>query len=196
MDNNLSLADIAAVSGKEKDGLGGGMWLFALLVLLLIGGGGGGFFGGNAATSAAITQADLCMSSQFQNLNQNVNDIGQRQFMQANEHTKDIATASAAMLTGFDTVGSKIDSCCCETNRNIDSVRFDMANYVASINATSTANAQKILDKMCENQMSAMQNEIQTLKLQQAMCGVPRINPYGYGIIPTFNGCTGNLTNI
>lgn len=193
MDNNLSLADIAAVSGKEKDGLGGGMWLFALLVLLLIGGGGGGLFG--SAASNAMTQADLCMNSQFQNLNQNVNDIGQRQFMQANEHTKDIATASAAMLTGFDTVGSKIDNCCCETNRNIDSVKFDMANYVASINATSTANAQKILDKMCENQMSAMQNEIQTLKLQQAMCGVPKVNPYGYGIVPTFSGC-GNLTNI
>lgn len=194
MDNNLSLADIAAVSGKEGAGGGGGLWIFALLILLLIGAGGGGFFGGSAASNA-MTQADLCMNSQFQNLNQNVNDIGQRQFMQANEQTKDIATASAAMLTGFDTVGSKIDNCCCETNRNIDSVKFDMSNYVASINATSTANAQKILDKMCENQMSAMQNEIQTLKMQQAMCGVPRINPYGYGIVPTFNGC-GNLTNI
>ena len=194
MDNNLSLADIAAVSGKEGASGGGGLWIFALLILLLIGAGGGGFFGGSAASNA-MTQADLCMNSQFQNLNQNVNDIGQRQFMQANEHTKDIATASAAMLTGFDTVGSKIDNCCCETNRNIDSVKFDMANYVASINATSTANAQKILDKMCENQMSAMQNEIQTLKLQQAMCGVPKINSYGYGIVPTFNGC-GNLTNI
>ncbi len=194
MDNNLSLADIAAVSGKEGASGGGGLWIFALLILLLIGAGGGGFFGGSAASNA-MTQADLCMNSQFQNLNQNVNDIGQRQFMQANEHTKDIATASAAMLTGFDTVGSKIDNCCCETNRNIDSVKFDMANYVASINATSTANAQKILDKMCENQMSAMQNEIQTLKLQQAMCGVPKVNPYGYGIVPTFNGC-GNLTNI
>lgn len=194
MDNNLSLADIAAVSGKEGASGGGGLWIFALLILLLIGAGGGGFFGGSAASNA-MTQADLCMNSQFQNLNQNVNDIGQRQFMQANEHTKDIATASAAMLTGFDTVGSKIDNCCCETNRNIDSVKFDMANYVASINATSTANAQKILDKMCENQMSAMQNEIQTLKLQQAMCGVPKINPYGYGIVPTFSGC-GNLTNI
>ena len=193
MDNNLSLADIAAVSGKEGAS-GGGLWIFALLILLLIGAGGGGFFGGSVASNA-MTQADLCMNSQFQNLNQNVNDIGQRQFMQANEHTKDIATASAAMLTGFDTVGSKIDNCCCETNRNIDSVKFDMANYVASINATSTANAQKILDKMCENQMSAMQNEIQTLRLQQAMCGVPKINPYGYGIVPTFSGC-GNLTNI
>ena len=193
MDNNLSLADIAAVIGKEGAS-GGGLWIFDRHILLLTGAGGGGFFGGGAASNA-MTQADLCMNSQFQNLNQNVNDIGQRQFMQANEHTKDIATASAAMLTGFDTVGSKIDNCCCETNRNIDSVKFDMANYVASINATSTANAQKILDKMCENQMSAMQNEIQTLKLQQAMCGVPKVNPYGYGIVPTFNGC-GNLTNI
>lgn len=191
---NYSLSDVAAAtSGKEKGAFGSdGLWVFALLLLLF--GSGGGFFGGSAASNA-MTQADLCMNSQFQNLNQNVNDIGQRQFMQANEHTKDIATASAAMLTGFDTVGSKIDNCCCETNRNIDSVKFDMANYVASINATSTANAQKILDKMCENQMSAMQNEIQTLKLQQAMCGVPKVNPYGYGIVPTFNGC-GNLTNI
>lgn len=193
MDNNLSLADIAAVSGKET--AGGGLWIFALLILLLIGAGGGGFFGSGAA-NAAITQADLCMNSQFQNLNQNVNDIGQRQFMQANEHTKDLATASAAMLTGFDTVGNQINQCCCETNRNIDSVKFDMANYVASINANTTASAQKILDKMCEDKQAAMAAEIQTLKLQQAMCGVPRINPYGYGIVPTFSTCNGSLTNI
>lgn len=194
---NYSLSDVvAATSGKEKGAFGSdGLWVFALLLLLF--GSGGGFFGsGSAATNAAITQADLCMNSQFQNLNQNVNDIGQRQFMQANEHTKDLATASAAMLTGFDNVSSKIDQCCCETNRNIDSAKFDMANYVASINATSTANAQKILDKMCENQINALQGKIQSLELNQAMCGVPRINPYGYGIIPTFNGCTGNLTNI
>lgn len=193
MDNNLSLADIAAVSGKEN-AMGGGLWIFALLILLLIGAGGGGLFGGSA--NAALTQADLCMNSQFQNLNQNVNDIGQRQFVQANEHTKDLATAQASIHTGFDALGSKIDSCCCETNRNIDSVKFDMANYVASINATSTANAQKILDKMCENQISTLQSKIQSLELNQAMCGVPRINPYGYGLVPTFTSCSGGLTNI
>lgn len=136
---------------------------------------------GGAAT--ALTQADLCMNSQFQNLNQNVNDIGQRQFAQSSQHGRDLAQVATAMIQNFD-----------NTNSNIDSVKFDMANYVASINATTTANTQRVLDKMCENEKAAMQAKIQSLELAQAMNGVPRINPYGYGIVPTF--CCCGQTNI
>jgi len=55
MDTGYSLADLAAVTGSEKDNDfmgGGGMWIFFLFILLLFTGGGfGGLGGANAATN-------------------------------------------------------------------------------------------------------------------------------------------------
>lgn len=57
-----------------------------------------------------------------------------------------------------------------------------MANYSAATNANITAGVQKVLDKLCADQTAALQARVQSLELQQALCGIPRTNPYGYGI--------------
>lgn len=44
----------------------------------------------------------------------------------------------------------------------------------AAINANTTAQTQKILDAITGNRMADMQNEIDQLRLQQAMTGVVR----------------------
>lgn len=60
------------------------------------------------------------------------------------------------------------------------------------------AQMQKILDAITGNRMADMQNQINQLQLQAAMCGVPKTSPYCYGIVPQFpllagcNGCNGN----
>lgn len=86
----------------------------------------------------------------------------------------------------------QIADCCCTTQRAIDSVKFDMANYSAATNATITAGVQKVLDKLCADQTAALQARVQSLELQQALCGIPRTNPYGYGIYayPACQPCT------
>lgn len=73
-----------------------------------------------------------------------------------------------------------------------------MANYAASINANTTAQTQRILDKMCEDKQAAMQARIQQLELQQALCGIPKTSPYGYGIYayPSCNPCGYGTQNI
>ena len=83
--------------------------------------------------------------------------------------------------------------------RNIDSVRFDMANYNAATNANITAGIQKVLDKMCADREAAMAARIQQLELAQAMCGVVRYpTGYTYNAGPSpfcgcNNGCGGNI---
>ena len=41
--------------------------------------------------------------------------------------------------------------------------------------------------------MAEMQNQINQLQLQAALCGIPRTNPYGYYMAPIAygNACTG-----
>ena len=85
----------------------------------------------------------------------------------------------------------------CTTQRNVDALRFDMSNYSSAIQATDTANTQKILDAMSQNKIESLQAEVNALKTQNMFCGIPRINPYGYGVYayPQANmcGCGGNI---
>lgn len=51
---------------------------------------------------------------------------------------------------------------------------------------------QKILDAICGNRMADMQNQINQLQLQAALCGVvryPNAITYNAGTSPFFGGC-------
>lgn len=202
MENGYSLADIATATDRNAglfgDG-GGGMWIFALLILALIGGG-GTFFGG--AGNEAFTRSDILMDSNFNNLSRSVGEIADRQFTQATELTKGICElgyteAQLANQTqktigdAFGALQNQLADCCCLTQRAIDSVKFDMANYASVIQANDTANTQKILDMLCQNKTEALQQRVAQLELQEAMCGVPKVSPFGYYMapIPYAQGC-------
>lgn len=45
----------------------------------------------------------------------------------------------------------------------------------AAINANTTEQIQKVLDTISANRMSEMQNQINQLQLQSALCGVVRV---------------------
>lgn len=174
MDGSYSLADYRAATENNGwgDGLSAGIGGFVGSILGNGGFGLGGF--GNNRGNVATTE-DLASGFNFSSLQGKTNDI----LAAVNGVNQNIGNA---VCTSTYELASKIDGCCCETNRNIDSVRYENAMNTAAINANTTAGIQKILDKMCQDQMSAMQNQINQLQLQSALCGVPKINPYGYGI--------------
>lgn len=187
---NYSLADISAVTGKENTGMfGGGMWIFALLILLLIGG--GGFFGGR--NGEAVTEAGLCNAMNFNNLENSIgrlSDSLQSDYMGIQNGLSNLGYET---LRNFGTTQSQIAQCCCETQRAIDGVNYNGAINAAAINANTTEQTQKILDAFTGNRMAEMQNQINQLQLQAALCGIPRTNPYGYYMAPIAygNACTG-----
>lgn len=89
--------------------------------------------------------------------------------------------------TGF----ANMQSCCCNTLRAIDSVNYTGAINTASINATTTAQTQKILDALSQNKIDALQSQINQLQLQNAVAGViryPNQSTYSSGANP-FCGC-------
>ena len=189
MDGTMSPADMAAVMGNEgTNGCGGGMWIFALLILLAIGGGGGLFGGGNGRNA---TVGDIQRSTDFAALerqnNETVAAVRQGVYdttgavKDANYNTLgEIRDLETAVNTGF----TNQQKCCCETQRAIDSVKYEGAINTASINQNTTAQVQKVLDAIAGNRMADMQNQINQLQLQAAMCGIPRTNPYAYGVYP------------
>lgn len=194
MESNYSLADIGTVTGRDNDTgmFGGGMWIFALLILLLIGG--GGFFGaGRNVAGEPVTEAGLCNAMNFNNLE---NSVGRLSDSLQNDYMglqNGISNLGYETLRNFGTVQSQLAQCCCETQRAIDGVNYNGAINTAAINANTTAQTQKILDAFTGNRMAEMQNQINQLQLQAALCGIPRTNPYGYYMAPIAygNACAG-----
>lgn len=190
---DMTPADYAAINGNDGFGMGGS-WFAWILLFALFGGNGFGFNrGGNP-----VTEADLCTSQNFNNLQNSVGRISDSQAAIARQTDNAICQLGYQNLQNTNALSSQIADCCCTTQRAIDSVKFDMANYASSIQMNDTANTQKVLDKLCameaaqKDAVIAQQGQrIAALEADARMCGIPRINPYGYGVYayPTCNPC-------
>lgn len=156
------LSDIRAATANDgMFGGNGGIW--ALLLLFLFAGNGFGFGGrGQAATTE-----EVAAGFNFQGINSKLNELtaGQAGINQ---------NLSNAICTSTYELASKIDQCCCNTQLGIQGVKFDMANYAAGTNAAIAEQTQKVLDAISGNRMADMQNQINQLQLQAALCGVIR----------------------
>lgn len=194
MDNGYSLGDLAAVTRSENGGFGGmgseGLWVFALLILLF---GGGGFgFGNRQLNGEPVTESGLCNAMNFNNLENAVGRLSDSLSSDYMGLQNGICDLGYETLRNFNTTQQQLAECCCTTQRGIDSVNYNGAMNTASINATTTAQTQKILDAINGNRMADMQNQINQLQLQTAMCGVVRYpTTYAYNAGPS-PFCGGN----
>lgn len=108
-----------------------------------------------------------------------------------------IANSTASLIQAVDNQRFAQQQCCCETNRNIDAVRYEAAQNTSAIMQADSQNTQKILDAITGNRMADMQNQINQLQLQSALCNVVRYpNNFSYnaGPSPFCGGCgCGNI---
>lgn len=196
MDSNYSLSDVAAVTrGNDGFGFGEGgfFWIFALLLLPMMWG--GGFGGWGNRNGEPVTESGLCNAMNFNNLENAVGRGFDQQSQFAFQNQRDLCTSTATlsnqMTNGFYGVQGQLAECCCTTNRNVDQLRYDGAMNTAAVNANVTAQTQKVLDAITGNRMADMQNQINQLQLQAALCGViryPTSTTYATGCNPFFGG--------
>lgn len=196
MDGNVSLADIAAVTDRNGYGCGNGMWgmewLFALLILPMMWGGNGPF--GNNRGNAATTE-DLCQSQSFAELKGSVGRGFDQQTQFAFQNQRDMCTSTATLSSQIAANAAAQERCCCETKGLIQQTQYENAQNTAAINANVTAQVQKVLDAITGNRMADMQNQINQLQLQAALCGVVRYplqTTYSTDCNPFFGGWNNN----
>lgn len=132
--------------------------------------------------------------------NQVYHDVVQNLGDKYSELARDIAGVNASVAQSI----ANQNACCCstkmiladgfaQTNANIAQNRFDSAMNTAAINATTTAQTQKILDALAQNKIETLQGKVNQLELDRAMAGVvryPNAMTYGAGPSP-FCGCGG-----
>lgn len=183
-ENGLSIADAMALSKDNNDIFGGNStWVFFLFFLLAWGN--GGFFGGggnNAAREGELTRAELYSGLGQQDVFRNQSEIAAELSAFERDATntwgnirydnlQNTNALQAAMTNGFYNVNSQLSEnryaqqqCCCETNRNIDALRYENAKNTCDIIAANTANTQRIMDMMMQNQVQALRDELSTAR--------------------------------
>lgn len=197
MTDGLSASDVALLSGnngRNNDGFGGdwGAWIILFLIFGMFGWGGfggfGGGFGGNGSgLQGALTRADINDGFAINNLQSGINAIQQgicdSTYALTNAVNSGFNTTQMGMMQGFNGVergfcnlSSQLASCCCETQRAIDGVNYNMATNTCTLQNTMNSNTRDIIDSqnagtraildyLCQEKISDLQAENQTLKL-------------------------------
>ena len=152
MGHEYSLADIAAANGN---GMNNEMWNnpFIYLVWLAVLGR-GGLFGGNGANDPAV-QGALTRSDLFEGFNnQDVN--GQLRGI-TNGICDGFYATNNALKDGF----YGLQTCCCETNRNIDAVRFENAKNTCEITNAIHAEGEATRALINANTVQALRDKLE-----------------------------------
>lgn len=193
MDCGMTTAEALLLNGNgcntrnNNDGFfgGDGSWIFFLFFLLAWGNGGwgngfggfGGNGGGNCCNHGLVTKADLCESFNFNDLQRQTQGITQgicdgfyamNSALMTGFHGVDNALCSGfnSVNTNITNLGYQIKDCCCETNRNIDAVRYENAKTACEIMQNADKNTQRIVDVMTQNTIQGLRDELQAAQLQ------------------------------
>ena len=193
--SGLSVADALAL---QRDGSGygngmfgdGGYWIFFLFFLLAWGnnGWGNGFGNSGGGTQGAgfqgwATRADINDGFALNNLQSGINAIQQGICDATYALNNGINGINMNMMQGFNGVQSQISNlgynlqdCCCQTQRAIDGVNYNVATQTNAIQNTMNTNTRDIIDSqnagtraildyLCQDKISTLQAENQSLRL-------------------------------
>ena len=200
--SEMTPADIRACTCGNDGYGGGGMfgndWAW-IVILLLFGWGGRGFGGGfgggydgggngcgccNPCATQADVRAAVDQQTLISKLDQQTYGIADSTYALNNTINQNFRGVDNAICnlgfnvqSGFNTLGYQLSDCCCQTQRAIDGVRYDMAtqacdtrntiqNTTRDIIDNANANSRAILDFLTQDKIATLTAENQTLRFQ------------------------------
>ena len=203
MRGEYSLADIAAATGNNECAFGdnGSWWIIIFLIFAFTGFGRNGFGGngGGAADNYVLATDFATLERKLDGINnglcdgfyaQNTNMLNgfagvQNTLCQGFAGvTQSIVNNGYETRNALNTLGYNLQDCCCQTQRAIDSVNYNMATNTCAINNNITMNTRDVLEQINANyralhdeivanrledknaQIQAQQNEINALRLR------------------------------
>ncbi len=180
-DSGLSASDVALISGNGRSGDGfggenGSWWIIIFLIFALTGWGGrnnGGFGGGSGsgASDNYVLASDFAtiqrqLSDGFTdlrttgiNLAGGIADLGYAQAQLINGVNTNVLNSTFGIQSSINNVANQIQSCCCEVQRGIDGVNYNMASNTNAITTNATMNTRDIIENQNAN-YRALHDEI------------------------------------
>ena len=174
------LQPVYNVNGDGDNWGGGGSWWVVMLFFLLAWGGGFGGWGNNG-TQEALTRADLCQGFNFNNLDSAIrgvqNGLCDGFYAMNTGMLNGFSGVDNSLSAGFNAINQNINEsrfaaqqCCCETNRNIDSVKFENAQNTCDITTAIHAEGEATRALITQNQMQELRDQLADAKLANSQC--------------------------
>ena len=198
MENGLSVADALALDKSDGAFGGNGAWMMMFLFFLLAWGGNGFGGWGNGAAQGALTRGELCQDMNFQSLEDAVH--GEQSGL-----SDGFYAMNTGMLNGFSGVNNAIQQaqfaaqqCCCETNRNIDAVRYENSKNTCDIVNAIKADGDATRALMTQNAMQSLRDQLQTanFQLSQQAQNATLINAIRPTPVPAYVTCSPYESNM
>lgn len=199
MENGLSVADALALDKSDGAFGGNGAWMMMFLFFLLAWGGNGfGGWGNGNAAQGALTRGELCQDMNFQSLENAVRGV-------QSGLCDGFYAMNTGMLNGFYGVNNAIQQaqfaaqqCCCETNRNIDAVRYENAKNTCDIVNAIKADGDATRALMTQNEMQSLRDQLQTanFQLSQQAQNATLINAIRPTPVPAYVTCSPYESNM
>ena len=182
--DNYSLSDIRAATGGEMDGFGGG-WMWIIVLFLFLFGFGGNGFGGNRANEVQQGFDTAEITRKLDGL--------------ANGLCDGFYAQNTTMLNGFAGITTAVrdaqfaaQQCCCETNRNIDAVRYEAAQNTCAIEKAIHAEGEATRALIQQNEIQTLRDKISDLQLAQSQCAQNAylVNQLRPSAVPAYLTCS------
>ena len=196
MGENTSMADLLNLAKDNNGGgFGGnnGMFMILILFLLFAGGGLGGGFGG--ANSAVVNQ----VNNDFLYTQTKIDNLASGLISQTTALNATMNAGFSGVNMGLCQLGHQIDSGFCATNRNVDSVKFQMAQDTCTITNAIGQSTQSILGYLTGQEIAGLREQLtiargelsnaaQTAQITERLCPPSRpaylTSPPGMPVVP------------
>lgn len=169
----LSANDIAAIN--NSNGMNGNFWWIWIFVLMF--GMGGNGWGNSAAMQGAFTRSDMTDGFNWSDIKRGINnlgnglaDLGYASLNQTNGINQNIMQQTGALSQGLANIGFEAQQCCCTTNRNIDSLRYDAQKNTADIVNAIHSDGEATRALMVQNTIQELRDQLQEAKLANSQC--------------------------
>lgn len=209
---------VMPITGGYGDGFGcgGGMWFMWLVVIFALMGGGGFGFGNRAGLTQAEMQAGFNHQDEMSQIRGVTYGLSDSTFALNTTMLQGQAGLEKTVMQGNYSLGSQLaenrfaqQQCCCEVNRNIDSVKAE--NYQNTCKITSaiheeaektraliTANTmQELRDKLADRDRALQSANFNLSQVVQNATIVGQLKPYptpAYIVNSPYQSSTGGTT--
>lgn len=155
----MTPADFAALGGSEQNSW---LWIIVLFFIFAMNGNGFGFGNGNGA----LTRAELAQGFADNTVLRKLDGI-------TDGLCDGFYAQNTTMLNGFNGLGQEIannrfaaQQCCCETNRNIDSVKYENAQNTCAIVNAIKEDGDKTRNLLTQSEIQALRDKLQDTRFE------------------------------
>lgn len=167
MMDNYSLSDIRAATG-DNGGFGSGNGAWWLILLFLFWGFNGGGWGNR--DNGALTRAEMQQGFDTQEITRKLDGINYGLCDGFYAQNTTMLNGFAGITTAVRDAQFAAQQCCCDTNRNIDAVRYEAAQNTCKIENAIHAEGEATRQLIQQNEIQTLRDRVADLQLAQSQC--------------------------